>query len=103
MCITYVELDSAASHNIDALEELVNYAMEKDIHYLGLNLPNDICQSCGWTGEINDKCPACGSSDVKRLRRVTGYITEDYLSAFNKDKVDEVQHRSKHIGVVTNK
>jgi ribonucleoside-triphosphate reductase len=100
-CITYVELDSSASHNIDALEELVVYAMDKDIPYLGLNLPNDICQKCGWTGEINDNCPACGCSEIKRLRRVTGYITEDYLSAFNKGKVDEVQHRKKHLGIVS--
>ena len=101
-CITYVELDSAASHNIDALEELVVYAMEKDIPYLGLNLPNDTCMECGWTGEINDACPACGSTDIKRLRRVTGYITEDYLTSFNAGKVDEVEHRVRHIGTVTN-
>lgn len=101
-CITYVELDSAASHNIDALEELVVDAMEKDIPYLGLNLPNDTCMECGWTGEINDECPACGSTDIKRLRRVTGYITEDYLTSFNAGKVDEVEHRVRHIGTVTN-
>lgn len=99
-CITYVEMDSTASHNIDALEEFVVYAMEHDIPYLGLNLPNDTCRECGWTGEINDTCPACGSKNVCRLRRVTGYLTEDYLTTFNAGKVDEVQHRVKHIGQV---
>lgn len=101
-CITYVELESAASHNIDALEKLVVYAMEQDIPYLGLNLPNDTCMSCGWTGEINDKCPACSSTDIKRLRRVTGYITEDFQSSFNAGKIDEVYHRVKHVGKITN-
>lgn len=101
-CITYVEIDSTASHNIKALEELVNYAMEHDVPYLGINLPNDTCMSCGWTGEINDKCPACGGDDIKRLRRVTGYITNDYITTFNEGKVDEVQHRVRHIGKVTN-
>ena len=71
-CITYCELDSTASHNIDALEKLVVFGMEHNIPYLALNLPNDTCMNCGWTGEINDKCPECNSTDIKRLRRVTG-------------------------------
>lgn len=100
-CITYVEMDSTASHNIDALEEFVVYAMEHDIPYLGLNLPNDTCQECGWIGEINDKCPACGSDEICRLRRVTGYLTNDYLTTFNAGKVDEVQHRVRHIGQIS--
>ena len=37
-CITYVELESTVKHNIDALEAVVNYAMDKDIPYLSLNL-----------------------------------------------------------------
>jgi ribonucleoside-triphosphate reductase len=71
-CITYCELDSTASHNIDALEKLVVFGMEHNIPYLALNLPNDTCMNCGWTGEINDNCPECNSTDIKRLRRVTG-------------------------------
>ena len=98
-CITYCELDSTASHNIDALEKLVVYGMEHNIPYLALNLPNDTCMNCGWTGEINDKCPKCNSTDIKRLRRVTGYLTNDYLTTFNKGKVDEVHHRVKHKGI----
>lgn len=71
-CITYVELDSTASKNIPALEQLVNYAMDKDIPYFALNLPNDTCLECGYTGEFNDKCPKCGSINIQQLRRVTG-------------------------------
>lgn len=101
-CITYVELDSTASHNIDAMEELVVYAMNKDIPYLGINLPNDGCSSCGWTGEINDKCPMCGSNDISRLRRVTGYLTGDAFQNFNPGKIDETLRRIKHKGVISN-
>ena len=43
-CITYVEIDTAASHNIDALEKLVKYAMSKDIPYLGINISLDTCR-----------------------------------------------------------
>ena len=71
-CITYVELDSGVQNNIDALETIVNYAMDKDIPYFAINVPNDMCQNCGYTDEINDVCPVCGSRDIRRLRRVTG-------------------------------
>ena len=96
-CITYVELDSGVQNNIDALETIVNYAMDKDIPYFAINVPNDMCQKCGYTDEINDVCPVCGSSDIRRLRRVTGYLTGDYKSAFNKGKQQEVECRVKHI------
>lgn len=71
-CITYVELESSISNNLKALEEIVRYAMEKDIPYLGINVPNDTCLECGSTGEFNDTCPNCGSKKIQRLRRVTG-------------------------------
>ena len=96
-CITYVELDSGVQNNIDALETIVNYAMDKDIPYFAINVPNDMCQKCGYTDEINDVCPVCGSSDIRRLRRVTGYLTGDYKSAFNKGKQQEVECRVKHM------
>lgn len=95
-CITYVELDSGAKNNIDALETIVNYAMDKDIPYFAINVPNDQCMNCGYTDEMNDTCPQCESEDIKRLRRVTGYLTSDYKTAFNKGKQQEVEMRIKH-------
>ena len=96
-CITYVELSSAATGNLEALESLVNYAMDKDIPYFAINVPNDTCEECGFTGEINTACPQCGSDNIKRLRRVTGYLTGDYKTAFNKGKQLETEQRVKHI------
>ena len=97
-CITYVELDSACMYNLDAVEEIVNYAMDKDIPYFAINVPNDMCMECGYTGVIGDECPECGAGEdsIHRLRRVTGYITGDYKTAFNKGKQQEVQMRVKH-------
>lgn len=95
-CITYVELDGGVTNNIDALEQLVNYAMNKDIPYFAINVPNDTCMSCGYTGEFNDHCPECGGTNIQQLRRVTGYLTGHYKSAFNKGKQDEVERRVKH-------
>ena len=95
-CITYVELDAAAKYNIDALEGIVNYAMDKDIPYFAINVPNDQCMNCGYCDQMGDVCPMCNSRDIKRLRRVTGYLTNDYKTAFNKGKQQEVEMRVKH-------
>lgn len=92
-CILYVELSGSAKHNTEALEELVNYAMDKDVPYFAVNVPNDMCADCGYTDEINDDCPMCGGTNIRRLRRVTGYLTGDYTSAFNEGKQEEVSLR----------
>lgn len=95
-CITYVELSGTAKHNIEALETLVNYAMDKDIPYFAINVPNDTCLDCGYTDEINNECPMCQSTNIQRLRRVTGYLTGNYTTAFNLGKQQEVELREKH-------
>ena len=95
--ITYVELPSTTKNNIEALETLVNYAMDKDIPYFAINLPLDCCENCGYQDEIGEKCPKCGSSNITRLRRVCGYLTGNYTTAFNKGKIQETNQRVKHI------
>ena len=97
-CITYIELDSTVDNNIEALEQIVNYAMDKDIPYFAVNVPNDTCLECGYRGEFNDKCPVCGSTNIQQLRRVTGYLTGDYKTAFNYGKQKEAEARVKHVG-----
>jgi ribonucleoside-triphosphate reductase len=97
-CITYVELDGAVKNNLDALNEIVQYAMDHDIPYFAINVPNDTCLDCGYTGEFNDCCPICGSKNIQQLRRVTGYLTGNYKTAFNLGKQNEVNLRIKHIG-----
>ena len=99
-CITYVELDASAIHNTAALEQIVNYAMDHDIPYFAINVPSDTCLDCGYTGEINDKCPICGGTNYQQLRRVTGYLTGNYTTAFNLGKQDEVHKRVKHTGIM---
>jgi len=95
-CITYTEVEGSVKNNIDALEEIVNYAMDHDIPYFAVNVPNDTCMDCGYCDEINDKCPKCGGTNIQRLRRVTGYLTGNYTTAFNKGKQQEVNMRVKH-------
>lgn len=95
-CITYVELPSGVKNNIQALEELVNYAMDKDIPYFAINIPIDTCEDCGYQDEINNTCPQCGSKNIQRLRRVTGYLTGNYKTAFNLGKQAETEDRVAH-------
>ena len=96
-CITYVELPSGVKNNLEALETIVNYAMDHDIPYFAVNVPLDTCMDCGYADEINDTCPQCGSHNIQHLRRVTGYLTGDYKTAFNWGKQKETEARVKHV------
>lgn len=95
-CILYVELEGTVKDNLDVLETLVNYAMDKDTPYFAINIPNDTCLDCGYCDEFNDKCPKCGSENIQQLRRVTGYLTGNYKTAFNKGKQQETELRYKN-------
>lgn len=70
--------------------------MDKDIPYFAINVPSDTCMNCGYQDEINSNCPICGSSNIERLRRVTGYLSTDY-HYFNKGKISEVNDRVRHM------
>ena len=98
-CITYIEVDSSMKNNILAMETLVNYAMDHDIPYFAINTKIDTCMNCGYQDEMLDHCPECGSNNIQRLRRVTGYITGDYKTAFNVGKQHETEDRAEHTGI----
>ena len=100
-CITYVELDSDVTNNIKVLESLVNGAMDHDIPYFAINIPSDTCLDCGYTDEFEEECPICGSRNLQHLRRVTGYLTGNYTTAFNPGKQEEVKLRYKHSRMMT--
>lgn len=94
-CITYVEIDAGIKNNLDALEAIVTYAMEHDIPYFAVNVPNDMCETCGYTDEIPEICPVCGADKIKRIRRVTGYLGEPE-NTFNRGKQQEEKLRTIH-------
>lgn len=94
--ITYVELESTFMNNLQAIEQIIDYAFQKlNIPYLALNFPIDNCLDCGYQSEFNQLCPQCGSDNIQQLRRVTGYLSTDYRN-FNKGKQAEVKARVKH-------
>jgi ribonucleoside-triphosphate reductase len=95
--IHYTELASDPSQNPDAVEKLIDMAMDMDIVYYAVNFPIDNCDDCGHSAIIDeDVCPECGSTNIMRLRRVTGYLTGSYMDNFNYGKIKEVKDRVTH-------
>ncbi|MCL1820137.1 MAG: anaerobic ribonucleoside triphosphate reductase [Oscillospiraceae bacterium] len=97
--ITYVELDGAPAHNIDAFESLIRAMHDAGVGYGSINHPLDRDPVCGYSGVIVDRCPGCGRyehEDVpfERIRRITGYLGA--LSKFNDAKRAEVRDRLRH-------
>ena len=89
-CISYIELAEAPIGNAEGLDELVEVAIKSGVHYLGFNFPKDVCKECGTSGTF-DVCPACGSKEITRIRRVSGYLEiQDY---FTKGKMHESKNR----------
>lgn len=92
--ISYVELGEAPIHNLEAVENLIKFMAESDMGYVGINYPIDFCNDCGNTGLIEDNCPMCGSSSIRRVRRITGYLST--TDRFNDAKLAELRDRRVH-------
>lgn len=93
--ITYTEVESKIMNNPQAVETLINYAMDNDICYFAVNFPIDTCLDCGLSDDIVDTCPKCGSHNIEHLARITGYLTTS-VEKMNKGKQAEVRDRFKH-------
>ncbi len=94
--ITYIELDGEAKKNPSALLKIIEFMHKSNIGYGSINHPIDRCNQCNYKGIIYNKCPKCNSSSIKRIRRITGYLTGD-TSSWNKAKKSEEKDRVKHI------
>ncbi len=89
--ITYVELKEAPQVNIEGIYELIEIAYKSDIRYLGFNFPLDICGDCDYMSIFNNNCDKCNSSNIKRIRRVSGYL--EIQDFFTKGKYYESKKR----------
>ena len=92
--IAYVELESPPGENYEAVEDIVRHMSEADVGYGGINYPIDECRSCGYSGVIDDCCPGCGGTDIRRIRRITGYLSTE--ERFNSAKLAELHDRKVH-------
>ena len=93
--ISYVELESAPEHNLEAFEDLLRAMAEADMGYAAVNFPVDYCEDCGTNINIHENtCSKCGGTKIKRVRRITGYLST--IDRFNDSKLAEVQNRQIH-------
>ncbi len=93
--ISYVELPSPPTHNLEAMESIVRFMRESDMGYSAINFPVDFCTSCSLLGVIEgDTCPRCGSAFIRRVRRITGYLST--TDRFNDAKLAELSDRVVH-------
>ncbi|MDX9871185.1 MAG: anaerobic ribonucleoside triphosphate reductase [Clostridia bacterium] len=94
--ISYIELASAPHQNLEAFETLLRAMSEADMGYGAVNFPVDVCKNCGLNGVIEgDTCPKCGSRQISRVRRITGYLST--LNMFNDSKKAEEKGRKVHL------
>lgn len=93
-CISYIEFRSALLNNVEAISELIEHAIRNDVNYLGFNFPLDCCRECGVTGTF-DTCEICGSSNILRIRRVSGYLED--AEFFTQGKKAEVAYRKPNV------
>lgn len=94
--ITYVEVGEMPGDNLEAMKDIVYTMANNNIGYGAINIPVDKCNKCRFTSTIYDECPKCGSTDIKRIRRITGYLVGD-MNRWNSGKEAEERDRVKHV------
>lgn len=93
--ISYVEFASPPAHNLQAVEDILRFMAKSDMGYAGINFPVDFCDDCGYLGVIDeDNCPVCGQTAIRRIRRITGYLST--IERFNDAKCKELDERVAH-------
>ena len=95
--IFYVEIDGDATHNPEAVMRIVDMMDKYNIGYGSVNHTRNRCMDCGY--ENADKhlevCPKCGSTNIDRLQRITGYLVGT-TDRWNKSKLSELNDRVIH-------
>lgn len=96
--ISYIELSAPPVHNTEGIKAVHEHMRNCGVGYAGINFPIDECNKCGYSGVIKDTCPKCGSSEYKKIRRVTGYL--GFEERINESKGAEIKDRLTHDSVI---
>lgn len=96
--IFYVEIDGDATHNPQAIIDIVNLIDKNNIGYGSVNHNRNRCMDCGYEDATDDLavCPKCGSTAIDKLQRITGYLvgtTDRWNSAKLAELHDRVVHK----------
>lgn len=92
--ISYVELDGDVSKNPVVIEQIVRQMHKSGIGYGSINFKVDNCLNCGYGGLMDEECPVCKSKHIRKIRRVTGYLSP--LDMFGDGKRAEEKCRITH-------
>ncbi|MEN9406050.1 MAG: anaerobic ribonucleoside-triphosphate reductase [Bacillota bacterium] len=95
--ISYIEFNSNPAQNPQAVEKLLRTMKKADMGYVGINFPIDFCNSCAYSDIIDEECPVCQSTSIKRIRRITGYLST--IERFNDAKRAELNKRLAHLSL----
>ncbi len=95
--IFYVEIDGDATHNPEAIAQIVDLMDKNNIGYCSVNHNRNRCMNCGYEDatENLDSCPTCGSTHIDRLQRITGYLVGT-TDRWNNAKLAELNDRVVH-------
>ena len=95
--IFYVEIDGDATHNPEAIMNIVDLMDRYDIGYCSVNHNRNRCMDCGFENadEGLKKCPHCGGKHIDKLQRITGYLVGT-TSRWNGGKLAELKDRVVH-------
>ena len=95
--IFYVEIDGDATHNPQAIMDIVDLMDKYDIGYSSVNHNRNRCMDCGYedAAENLTACPKCGSGNIDKLQRITGYLVGT-TDRWNNAKLAELRDRVIH-------
>jgi ribonucleoside-triphosphate reductase len=95
--IFYVEIDGDATHNPEAIANIVDLMDQYNIGYGSVNHNRNRCMDCGYEDASTnlEKCPKCGSTHIDKLQRITGYLVGT-TDRWNTGKLAELNDRVVH-------
>ncbi len=95
--IFYVEIDGDATHNPEAIADIVDLMDKNNIGYCSVNHNRNRCMNCGYedAAEGLELCPSCGSTAIDKLQRITGYLVGT-TDRWNTAKLAELNDRVVH-------
>ncbi|MCQ2223768.1 MAG: anaerobic ribonucleoside triphosphate reductase [Bacteroidaceae bacterium] len=95
--IFYVEIDGDATHNPEVVMRIVDMMDKYNMGYGSVNHTRNRCMDCGAENAEKDLkvCPKCGSENIDRLQRITGYLVGT-TDRWNKAKLSELNDRVTH-------
>ncbi len=95
--IFYVEIDGDATHNPQAIMDIVDLMDKYNIGYGSVNHNRNRCMDCGYEDATDNltECPECHGHNIDKLQRITGYLVGT-TDRWNSGKLAELRDRVVH-------